>query len=81
MEKLFSAIRAHGGNVEFRRDTKLSGNTRNVPQKPSLSGVVANRLFRPSVWSGNDKAWKDICQVENNNTKSGAERIAKAQMW
>ena len=81
MEKSLSAIGAHGGNVEIKRDPKLSGNTGNVPQKPSLSGTVASRLFRPSVWSGNDKAWKDICQAENNNAGSGADRIAKYQMW
>lgn len=81
MEKSLSAIGAHGGNVEIRKDPKLSGNTGNVPQKPSLSGVVASRLFKPSVWSGNDKAWKDVCQAENNNTRGGADRIAKAAMW
>ena len=52
-----------------------------MPQKPSLSGVVANRLFNPSVWSCNDKAWKDVCQAENNNTCGGADRIANAAMW
>jgi hypothetical protein len=81
MEKSLSTLGAHGGNVEIKRDPKRSGNIGNVPQKPSLSGVVASRLFKPSVWSGNDKAWKDICQAENNNIGNGADRIAKASMW
>lgn len=81
MEKSLSAIGAHGGNVEIKRDPELNGTTGNVPQKPSLSGVVASRLFRPSVWSGNDKAWKDICHAENNNAECGADRIAKYEMW
>jgi hypothetical protein len=81
MEKSLSAIGAHGGNVEIRKDPKLSGSTWNVPQKPSFSGVVASRLFRPSVWSGNDKAWKDICQAESNNSRGGADRRARAAMW
>lgn len=81
MEKSLSAIGAHGGNVEIRKDPKLSGSTGNVPQKPSFSGVVASRLFKPSVWSGNDKAWKDICQAESNNSGGGAHRRARAAMW
>jgi hypothetical protein len=80
MEKSLSAIDAHNGNVEIKRDPKLSGNTGNMPQKPSLNGVVATRLFKPSIWSGNDKAWKNVCQAENNNIGSGADRIAKAAM-
>ena len=55
MEKSLLAIWPHGGNVEIRRDPKLSGNIGNVPQKPFLSGVVASRLLKPSVWCGNDK--------------------------
>lgn len=81
MEKSLSEIGVEGGNCQLKKDPKLSGATGNVPQKPSLSGVVASRLFQPSSWSGKDKAWKDVCTAEQNNLEQGLSRQRRYDMW
>lgn len=81
MEKSLSTIGVHGGNVQISQDPELSGPHNNVPRKPSLNGVVAGRLFMPSIWSGQDKVWKDVVQSEHNHLDQGQSRIKKFQMW
>jgi hypothetical protein len=62
MEKSLSAIGVHGGNVQICADPQFSRAHNSIPRKPSINGVVANRLFQPSIWSGKDRAWKDVCE-------------------
>jgi hypothetical protein len=81
MEKSLSAIGVEGGNCRLRKDEKKSGKTGNVVMKPSLSGGVAARLFRPSPWSTNDKVWKDVVMSEHNNLDRGNARLRRFRVW
>jgi hypothetical protein len=45
MQKVLSAMGAHGGNVVIFKDAKLSGKSNNIPNKPSLSGANMNNFF------------------------------------
>lgn len=81
MEKSLSAIGVEGGNCQLRKDEKLSGKAGNVVMKPSLSGVVASRLFQPSSWSNQDRAWKDVVMSENNHLENGQARRNRFQVW
>ena len=49
MEKCLSAIEVQGGNRQLKKDPKRSRATGNVPQKPSVSGVVASKLFSIAI--------------------------------
>jgi hypothetical protein len=81
MEKSLLAIGVHGGNVQICIDPQLSGAHNSIPRKPSLNGVVANRLFQPSTWSGKDRVWKDVYESEHNFMEQGRSRIARVDMW
>ena len=48
MEKMLSAIRIQGGSRQLRKDPKHNCATINLPQKPSISGAIANCLFQAS---------------------------------
>jgi hypothetical protein len=81
MEKSLSAIGVHGGNVQICVDPQLSRAHNSIPRKPSLNGIVANRLFQSSTWSGKDRIWKDVCKSEHNFMEQGRSRIARVDMW
>lgn len=81
MEKSMSAIGVEGSNCVLKQDPQLSGKTGNVVQKPSISGVLANKLFGPSSWSGNDRVWKDVLASESNNLENGQARVKRRRVW
>lgn len=81
MEKSLSAIGVEGGNCQLKKDEKKSGKSGNVVMKPSLSGVVAARLFGPSPWSMNDRVWKDVVMSEHNNLDKGQARLKRFRVW
>lgn len=63
------------------KDPDLSGKANNVPIKLSLSGVHASRLFKPSVLTGRDRVWKDVCYAEHNFISQGAGSIGRFGVW
>lgn len=81
IEKTLSAIGVEGGNCQLKQDKKRSGKNANVVMKPSLSGKVAARLFRPSTWSTYDKVWKEVCMSEFNNLEGGQGRQNRWRVW
>lgn len=82
MQKVLSAIGAHGGNVVIFKDTDLSGKSNNVPNKPSLSGANCKKIFGPSTLEGgSDKVYKDIINATRNVVNGGESKRKQLEMW
>lgn len=81
IERSLSAVGIDGCNFQLKQDKKKSGKSGNVVMKPSISGSVASKLFRPSKWSTYDRVWKEVCNAEGNNQQAGGGRAKRWRVW
>lgn len=82
IETILSATGMHAGAVKIFKDLELSGSSNSMPNKPSLSGVNATKLFKKSSQPTSlDRVWRDIVLVEQNSGSDGRARRHRMACW
>jgi hypothetical protein len=81
MEWVLSKAGLCAGAVVLTKDSKLSGDSSDLPSRLSFSGAKCRKMFEPSTWSDVDAVWKDICEAERNNTNHGQSKRERQEVW
>lgn len=81
MDKFILVARVHGINVVMFKDVDISMAKSHILKNCHWNRVHASRMFQPSIWSRQNRVWKNMLCSEDNQTLYGAAHLARVWMW